>query len=170
MTLTLTGLVDAPLTVEFEDDEAVDSGLVGNFQTGALVQLRNRWRVSLSYFGQYASDEAFSSRPDRKYVDNVALSVGSAWGTVAGGNVSGVVREQTRRRRGAGNAALEFDDALGGLDEWGSGYTVRLGPLARRRGRRRERRLSTGRGLSTADRQHGLPVHAARGPGRPRPA
>ena len=128
VTLTLTGLVDAPLTVEFEDDEAADSGLVGNFQTGALVQLRNRWRVSLSYFGHYASDEAFSSRPDRRYVDNVALSVGSAWGTVAGGNVSGVVREQTRRRRGAGNAALEFDDALGGLDEWGSGYTVRLGP------------------------------------------
>ena len=128
VTLTLKGLVDTPLTVDFEGDGSADTGLAGNLEAGALVQLQNRWRVSLSYFGQYASGEAFSSRPDRKYVDNVALSVGSAWGTVAGGNVSGVVREQTRRRRGAGNGALEFDDALGGLDEWGSGYTVRLGP------------------------------------------
>ena len=68
------------------------------------------------------------SRPDRRYVDNAALAVGGAWGTVAGGNVSGTVRETTRRRRGAGNGALEFDDAFGGLAEWGGGYTVRLGP------------------------------------------
>lgn len=128
MTLTLTGLVDTPLSVDFEDDHSTDLGLVGNFQVGALVQLDNRWRVSSSYFGQYATHEEFSSRPNRRYADNLALSIGSTWGTLAGGNVSGIVREQTRRRRGVGNGLLEFDDALGGLDEWGGGYTVRFGP------------------------------------------
>ena len=128
LTLTLRGLVDTPSTMDFEDGESVDAGIIGNFQAGALVQLPNRWRVNLAYFGQYATDEAFGSRPDKRYVDNVALSVGSVWGTVAGGNVSGMVRAQTRRRRGAGNGLLEFDDALGGLDDWGGGYTVRLGP------------------------------------------
>ena len=128
ITLTLTGLVDLPLTADVEDDELRYAGLIGNFQAGALVQLQNRWRVSLAYFGQYATDSEFSSRPDRRYVDNAALSLGSAWGTLAGGNVVGLVREQTRRKRGAGNGVLELDDALGGLDEWGGGYTVRLGP------------------------------------------
>lgn len=128
VTLTLKGLLDTPVAVDFEDDQDVSAGPIGNFQAGALVQLQNRWRVSAAYFGQYATDERFGSRPDSRYVDNVALSVGSAWGTIAGGNVSGLVREQTRRRRGAGNGELEFDDALGGLAEWGGGYTVRFGP------------------------------------------
>ena len=38
------------------------------------------------------------------------------------------MREGTRHRRGAGNAELAFDDALGGLADVGVGYTVRLGP------------------------------------------
>ena len=128
ITLTLKGLLDSPVALDFEDDEDASAGLIGNFQAGALVQLQNRWRVSAAYFGQYATDERFGSRPDKRYVDNVAFSGGSAWGTIAGGNVSGIVREQTRRRRGAGNGELEFDGALGGLAEWGGSYTVRFGP------------------------------------------
>ena len=126
-TFVLKGLVDAALIHDAEDGDT-DPGLTGNFQLGALTQLSNRWRVGLTYFGQYVTDETLSAPPDDRYTDRAALSVGGVWGTVAGGNVSGIVREGTRRRRGAGNAALAFDDALGGLAEWGGGYTGRFGP------------------------------------------
>ena len=128
VTVAVTGLLDAPLSLDGEDDASVDAGIVGNVQASALTQLQNRWRVSLTYFGQYTTDDAFASPPGDRYTDRAALSVGGVWGTVAGGNVSGIVREGTRRGRGAGNAALAFDDALGGLAEWGGGYTGRFGP------------------------------------------
>ena len=129
LTLTLTGLVDAPLTLDLEDDGSAQAGLIGNFQLGGLVQLPNRWRVSLAYFGQYATEEAFGAPPDDRYTDNAALSIGGVWGIFSAGNVSGLVREGTRRGRGAGNADLAFDDALGGRAEWGGGYTGRFGPF-----------------------------------------
>lgn len=128
VTLVLTGLVDTPLIVNIEDDEATDAGLIGNMQLSALVQLQNRLRVDVSYFGQYETDEALSAEAEENYTDNAAISVGGMWGTVVGGNVSGVVREGTRRRRGAGNGQLAFDDTLGSLSEWGGGYTGRFGP------------------------------------------
>ncbi|MCY4563101.1 MAG: hypothetical protein OXE40_01320 [Gammaproteobacteria bacterium] len=128
VTFVLTGLVDAPATLDREDDDSLDAGIVANFQLSALDQLPNRWRVGLAYFGQYVTDEALGSDPGDRYTDNAALSVGGYLGTVLGGNVSGIVREGTRRRRGAGNASLAFDNALGELANVGAGYTVRLGP------------------------------------------
>ncbi len=127
-TFVLTGLLDGQMTVEPEDDNAVDAGFVGNYQVAARTQLSNRWRVVLSYFGQYATDPTTVFGSGDGYTDNVASSVGGAWGTLLGGNVTGVVREQTRRVRGAGNASLAFDDVLGELDDWGGGYTGRFGP------------------------------------------
>ena len=128
VTFSLTGLVDTSLTRDTEDDDAGGADLLGNFQLGALTQLSNRWRVGLTYFGQYATDDAPGSGPDDTYTDNAALSVGGVWGTVLGGDVSGVVREQTRRLRGAGNATLAFDDVLGVLEDRGGGYVGRFGP------------------------------------------
>ena len=128
LTLVLAGLVDTPFALDLEDDEAAEAGLIGNAQLSALVQLQNRWRVNAAYFGQYETDEALSSASDENYTDNAAVSVGSAWGTVVAGNVSGLVREGTRRRRGVGNGQLAFDDTLGGHAEWGGGYTGRFGP------------------------------------------
>lgn len=128
VTLVLTGLVDTPLTVNIETDEGTDAGFIGNAQVSALVQLQNRWRVNAAYFGQYETDEALSSASDENYTDNAAISVGGMWGTVVAGNVAGLVREATRRRRGAGNGRLAFDDNLGTLSEWGGAYTGRFGP------------------------------------------
>ena len=48
------------------------------------------------------------------------------------GNESGAVRDQTRRRRGADNAALAFDDFRGGLDDVAAGHVGRFGPLVGR--------------------------------------
>ena len=128
VTFVLTGLVDAPVTLDREDGDSLDSGLIANLQLSAFDQLPNRWRVGLAYFGQYVTDEALGPEPGDRYTDNAALSVGGFWGTILGGNVSGVVREGTRRGRGAGNAELAFDDALGELADVSVGYTVRLGP------------------------------------------
>ena len=127
VTFALTGLVDARWIIDTDGDDA-DTSLIGNFQVNARTQLPNRLLVDLTYFGQDASGPTTFSGAGDNYTDNVALSVGSYWGAVLGGNVSGTVREQTRRLRGAGNAALAFDDFLGTLDEWSGGYTGRFGP------------------------------------------
>ena len=122
VTIVLTGLVDALLVRD------TGAGLVGNFQVGALTQLPNRWRVGLTYFGQYAAGEPPEIALEDRYTDNAAVSVGGVWGAVLAGDVSGIVREQTRRARGAGNASLAFDGALGELADRGGGYVGRFGP------------------------------------------
>lgn len=128
LTMRLNGLLDGAAIhdADREQDDA-GGGLTANFQVTAASQMINRWRVRFTYFGQYTTDD-LDPEPDDEYTDNAALSVGSAWGTVLAGNVSGVVREQTRRRRGAGNAVLGFDDALGERSESGAAYVGRFGP------------------------------------------
>ncbi|MXZ82859.1 MAG: hypothetical protein F4Z10_04060 [Synechococcus sp. SB0666_bin_14] len=128
VTLLLSGFLDTMATYDVSVEHAIDAGLVGNLQIGALTQLPNRLRVELDYSGYYASDDVFHAELDQGYTDNTTLSVSGAWGTVLAGNVSDVVREQTRRQRGAGNAFLAFDNALGELGEWGGGYVGRFGP------------------------------------------
>ena len=128
VTLVLNGLLDTALIHDAEDDGNTDAGLTANLQVSALTQLSNRWRVGLRYFGQYVADDRADIEANDGYTDNAALTVGGAWGTVLGGNVSGAVREQTRRLRGAGNASLAFDDVLGRLEERSVGYIGRFGP------------------------------------------
>ena len=81
VTVVLAGLLDAPLRLDGEDDGSLDAALVGNAQVSALTQLKNRWRVSASYFGQYASDETLSAPSHRRYA---ASSAGRSKGTTAG--------------------------------------------------------------------------------------
>lgn len=128
VTLVLNGLVDTPVIFDFEEGREVHADFIGNVQFTARTQLANRWRTSLMYFGQYASDRMLANVPEHEYTDNVAFTVGSYWGTVLVGNVSGIVRESSRRLRGAGNASLAFDDVYGGLEDDGGGYHVRFGP------------------------------------------
>lgn len=129
VTLLLNGVVDTPLSFSLQDDGYNDEGFIGNFQVSAVTQLPNRWRVNLAYFGQYATDPEMSVDMHDQFRDNVALSIGGSWGTLLGGNLSGVVREQTRRLRGAGNGYLAFDNAFGSLEHWGGGYLGRFGPV-----------------------------------------
>ena len=128
MTFVLSGLLDTRMALAAEGDDSGDAGLIGNFQVDALAQLPNRWRLGLVYFGQLETDGTPGSERDDEYTDNAALSIGGVWGTVLAGNVSGVVREQTRRLRGAGNSSLAFDDMLGERGDRGGGYLGRFGP------------------------------------------
>ena len=128
VTIVLTGLVDASLIRDTGAVDDTDAGLVANFEIAGLTQLPNRWRVGVTYFGQHAAGEPSEVDREDRYTDNAAVSVGGMWGTVLGGDISGIVREQTRRARGAGNASLAFDAALGELAERGGGYTGRFGP------------------------------------------
>ena len=128
MTLVLNGLLDSSLIHDAEQDQdTTGGGLTANFQISASSQLMNRWRVRFSYFGQYTADD-LDPELDDEYSDNAALSVGGAWGSLLVGNVSGVVRDETRRLRGAGNAVLGLDDSLGELDDTSAGYVGRFGP------------------------------------------
>ncbi len=124
-TVLVGGLVDVPvkLTVDnavFRGD--VDVSLVSNIDVSVEMQLANRWNVGVAYFGQY--DESIDD-----YEDNVAGFVRTSWGSLIGGNVDGLVREATRRRRGVGNAFLAFDDFYGRINQWGGGYSGRFGPV-----------------------------------------
>lgn len=119
ITFNLTGLTDAAFN--YNDDDS-DSLLLGNFQLTAETQLANSWTLGAAYFGEYSDSD------DNEYVDNAALFLGGIWGTGSVGNVTGLVREQTRRIRGVGNATLSLDDQLGQLSDVGFAYTGRFGP------------------------------------------
>lgn len=121
-TLLLQGLVDLPVVYDLEDDNDTESNLLANFQISAETQLANSWTLGATYFGAYDNDATDS------FDDNFAVFLGGVWGTLSLGNVTGMVREETRRRRGAGNAFLAYDDFLGGLQEEGVSYAGRFGP------------------------------------------
>jgi len=118
-TVVAGGGLDIPIT--FGDDDTDELNALAQAEIRLERQLKNRWNVVFSYFGEYDVDA-------QEYEDNVALFVGGSWGTAIAGNLSGYVNEQTRRTRGTGNASVSFDNHLGGLEEWGAGYSIRIGP------------------------------------------
>lgn len=123
-TVLVGGVVDVPVKLTVDDsvfDGDVDVSLVTNLDINIEMQLPNRWNVGLAYFGQYDQNA-------RDYEDNIAGFVRTSWGSLIGGNVDGLVREATRRRRGVGNADLAFDDFYGRINRWGGGYSGRFGP------------------------------------------
>ena len=123
-TVLVGGLVDVPVRLALDDGifrDDVDVSLTSNLDISVEMQLPNRWNIGVAYFGQY--DENTDD-----YADNVAGFVRTGWGSLIGGNVNGLVREATRRRRGVGNADLAFDDFYGRINRWGGGYSGRFGP------------------------------------------
>ena len=128
VTIALTGLLDARLAVDSVDNDDDSADVLGNFELRGSTQLSNRWRLGLAYFGQYATDVGAGSDSDDAYQGNAAASLGSVWGTALVGDVSGVVREQTRRLRGVGNGFLAFDSFLGESREHAGAYVGRFGP------------------------------------------
>ncbi|MEP3759471.1 MAG: hypothetical protein ABJM62_07800, partial [Marinomonas sp.] len=128
ITVEFTGLIDARVDYDFEDDaggdDALNPGIIGNFEFNASTQLGNRWNVGVAYFGQYERDELIRG----EYTDRVAGFIQGSYGTALGGEVMDIVREETRRVRGTGNADLAFDDALGAAKGWGGGYVGQFGP------------------------------------------
>ena len=128
VTFVLAGLMETPFSIGVDSDRDWNAGFDGSSQITAMTQLPNRWRVRLNYLARFDSEEATGSKLSGRYSDNAVLSVGGVWGTVIGGNVSGIVREQTRRLRGAGFTSLVFDDILGELEDWSGGYYGRFGP------------------------------------------
>ena len=128
LTFRLNGLLETPVMVDLDAGEATESEFIGNFDLTAGTQLPNRWRVRLTYLGQYATQPLFNGEVAEGYGENALLSMGGAWGTMLVGNVSGVVREQTRRLRGLAGHSLAFDDVLGRLGDRSVGYVGRFGP------------------------------------------
>jgi len=126
VTLLLRGVLDLPLSADLENTSGVDVNFTGNFEVNAETQMANQLTIGAIYFGQYQTDR---DGTDDKYSDNVAAYVEGVWGQVIAGNVSGIVREQTRRERGVGNASLSFDDNYGQLDDLGGAYIGRYGPI-----------------------------------------
>ncbi len=98
------------------DDDDYNTRAIGDVQ--AEIELPNTWQLSARYVANYDR-----LRKD-SYEDDVAVSISDEWGTIAGGNVTGAVFENTRRKRGFGNAELKNDSFIGALDEAGGFYSV----------------------------------------------
>lgn len=129
VTYLLNGLVDGGYHYREESGNS-DSRVVSNFQLSAETQLSNSWTLGAAYFGEYTSsisDDDIGHDEDN-YQDNAAVYLAGVWGTLSLGNVTGSVREETRRKRGVGNARLSFDDQLGQLTDLGVAYVMRFGP------------------------------------------
>lgn len=87
------------------------------------TQLPTSAQIGLQYFAEY--NRLADNDENDEYTDNLALFLSDEWGTIALGNVTGSVRENTRRKKGFGNSDLAYDDFIGALDETGSFYSVR---------------------------------------------
>lgn len=128
ITVEFTGLIDARVDYDFEDpaggDDALNPGIVGNYEFSASTQLANRWNVGVAYFGQYERDELSGG----DYTDRIVGFVQGSYGTALGGEVMDIVREEIARSSNIGNADLQFDDALGAPSGWGGGYVGQFGP------------------------------------------
>ena len=127
VTIALTGLLDTSLTYDSEE-ESTDVSPARQFPDHRLDPAPEPLAGRGALLREYSSDEGQGSGMEDRYSDNAAVSVGGMWGTLLGGDVLGVVREQTRRRRGAGNASLAFDDILTTLEGRGGAYLGRFGP------------------------------------------
>lgn len=121
-TLVLSGLVDLPGFVDLQGNADTETSLRSNLQITAETQLANSLTLGAGYFGSYDNDAQDA------YSDNLALFIGGVWGTLSIGDVTGVVGEETRRNRGAGNAVLSYANFMGRLADEGIAYIGRFGP------------------------------------------
>ncbi len=122
-TFLLRGRVDTPLSYSFKNDNDLDASVEGNFQVSAETQLPNRITIGALYAGRGIENNGVD------YDDQLAAFAGGSWGTVFGGNVSNLVFENTRRKRGASTLELEGSNTLGQLADWSGGYQGRYGPM-----------------------------------------
>ena len=108
VTLHYSQLLDLALAHDFLADETrVDPR--AEIRLSAERQLPNAITIGATYSGAYADAPG--------YRDRWGVFVGGVFGQLSFGEVAGTVREVTRRNRGTGNAELEFDDVIGGLEE-----------------------------------------------------
>ena len=123
-TLSLRGQIDVPLAYSLDDKTRVDQSLITNHQISLERQLPNRITVGAVYGGR---SENFSG-DNNNYDDDIAVFAGGSWGTFFGGNVSDLVREDTRRARNSGFVELAGDGASGRINNTSGGYRGRFGP------------------------------------------
>lgn len=123
VTFTLRGTIDAPFAVNLNNTRDNSINLQTAFQLGAETQLRNALRVGAFYGGELDTKSGIKG-----YSDKVSVFVGSPKGKLYGGNVSDVLRMQTRRKPGVGNANLSYDGNLGQLNELSVAYLGMFGP------------------------------------------
>ncbi len=122
VTVSHNHLIDVSAARNFTDKDS-EIKLRGAIEVNAETQTRDALTLGASFHGSYGVGE------DRYFDERVGAYVGGVWGTVAAGDVTGLVREGTRRMRGAGNADLPGDGALGGLEETGVAYRGRYSAI-----------------------------------------
>ncbi|MEL0107988.1 MAG: hypothetical protein VW802_13710 [Rhodospirillaceae bacterium] len=119
-TLSFSALADQAVTHEFNGNETTTYDTVAKAQFNFETELPNSMTLAMQYVG------TFTRLADDEITETYALSIADSWGTIAVGEVAGLVKERTRRGRGVGNASLANDDFLGGLEAESAFYGVRV--------------------------------------------
>jgi hypothetical protein len=119
-TLSLAALVDQAVTHEFNGNETTTYDTVAKAQVDFETELPNSSTLALQYVS------TFSRLADDEITETYAISLADSWGTIALGEVAGLVKERTRRARGVGNASLANDDFFGGPEAESAFYGMRV--------------------------------------------
>lgn len=125
VTYTLRGTVDVPFTVNLQKLDDNDFGITSALRLGAETQLSNSWTLKGTYTVGYDS----SILKNNGFEHKLAGSLGSSIGKIHLGHVSDLLRMETDRKSGVGNADLAFDGSLAELDDLSVAGISVLGPL-----------------------------------------
>lgn len=120
-TLTYNQLVDVPYVYDTKSKDG-DFHPRTNLRGTIERQLPNALTIGATYAAAYDNKEI------DKFDDRWAIYGRGVWGKLSGGKVNDTIREVTRRWRGTGNAALEFDGLRGTLatKKLGAAYQLRM--------------------------------------------
>lgn len=120
-TLTYNQLFDAPIVFDTKRKDGEFHPRT-NLRGSIERQLPNAITIGATYAASYDDKDV------KKFDDRWAIYGSGVWGKLSGGKVNDTIREATRRWRGTGNAALEFDGLRGTLktDKLGVAHQLRM--------------------------------------------
>lgn len=122
VTLSTRALIDQSIEYDTTDEKDRYNTRV-NADIRLETQLPNTWQAGVQYFIDF---NRLNGNNREKYEDGLVLFLSDELGTVAVGNVTNAVVENTRRMRSVGHGSLANRAFFGNLDETGGFYSVRL--------------------------------------------
>ncbi len=122
VTVSTRALIDQSIEYDTTDEKDTYNTRV-NADIRLETQLPNTWQIGAQYFIDF---NRLNGSDREKYEDDIVFFLSDELGTVAVGNVTNAVFENTRRMRAVGHGNLTNNAFLGNLDATGGFYSVRF--------------------------------------------
>ena len=131
-TLSMRGSLDQGVRADLNSGELNPNTAI-NFEFSTETKLRNQLTVGAIYSVHYTTNpgsitDSGGGKKSLRHSYTTGAFVSGIWGKALAGNVNNIVDQETTRKKNVGNAALAYEKNLGGLNDWGVGYTGRFGP------------------------------------------